>query len=97
MAVFWVVAPCSLVEFSHVTGILAASIITTRHPDDGGNKHLHNVSKLLPDYTVQPPRKQPSSYSPPWELKICLYRNRARDVRFGYEYFSAFNVCVLYA
>jgi hypothetical protein len=32
------------------------------------SKHPWNVGKLLPDYTVQHPRRQPSSYSPPWEL-----------------------------
>jgi hypothetical protein len=31
-------------------------------PDDGGSKHLWNVGKLLPDYTAQQPRKQPTSY-----------------------------------
>jgi hypothetical protein len=31
------------------------------HPDDGGSKHLLNVSKLLPDYTAQQPRRWPSS------------------------------------
>jgi hypothetical protein len=30
-------------------------------PDDGGSKHLWNVGKLLPDYTAQQPRRQPSS------------------------------------
>jgi hypothetical protein len=30
-------------------------------PDDGGNKHLWNVCKLLPDYTAQHPRRQSSS------------------------------------
>jgi hypothetical protein len=29
---------------------------------DGGSKHLWNVSKLLPDYTAQKPRRQPSSF-----------------------------------
>jgi hypothetical protein len=42
IAVFWLVAPCSL-------------------PDDGGSKYLRNASKLLPDYTAQQPRRQPSS------------------------------------
>jgi hypothetical protein len=31
------------------------------HPDDGGSKHLWNVSKLLPYYIAQQPRRQPSS------------------------------------
>jgi hypothetical protein len=34
-------------------------------PDDGNSKHPWNVGKLLPDYTAQQPRRQPSSYSPP--------------------------------
>jgi hypothetical protein len=41
-------------------------------PDDGGSKHLWNVSKLLPDYIVQQPRRQLSSYTLPWEPKISL-------------------------
>jgi hypothetical protein len=33
---------------------------STKHrPDDGGSKHLWNVDKLLPDYTVQQPRRRP--------------------------------------
>jgi hypothetical protein len=64
MAVFWVVAPCSLVEVcQHFRG---------HRPDDGGSKDLRNVGKLLPDYTVLQPRRQPSSYSPPWESQILL-------------------------
>jgi hypothetical protein len=35
----------------------------TRRPDDGGSKHLWNVGKLLPHYTAQQPRRQPSSTS----------------------------------
>jgi hypothetical protein len=58
MAVFWIVAPCSLVG--------------DHRPDDGGSKHLWNVGKLLSDYTVLQPRRQPSSYSPPWEPQILL-------------------------
>jgi hypothetical protein len=48
MAVFWVVAPCSLIEVYLLPG------------------------KLLPDYTVLQPRRQPSSYSPPWDPQILL-------------------------
>jgi hypothetical protein len=36
IAVFWIVAPCSLVKFTDVSGVLAASIT----PDDGGSKHI---------------------------------------------------------
>jgi hypothetical protein len=39
-------------------------------PDDGGSKDLWNVGKLLPEYTVLQPRRQPSSCSPPWEPQI---------------------------
>jgi hypothetical protein len=39
-------------------------------PDDGGSKDLWNVGKTLPDYTVLQPRRQPSSYSPPWKPQI---------------------------
>jgi hypothetical protein len=30
-------------------------------PVNRGSKHLQNVSKLLPDYTMQHPKRQPSS------------------------------------
>jgi hypothetical protein len=30
-------------------------------PDNGGSKHLWNVGGLVPDYTAQQPRRQPSS------------------------------------
>jgi hypothetical protein len=38
MAVLWVVAPCSLVKFTDISEVLAASIIraVTHLPDDGG-------------------------------------------------------------
>jgi hypothetical protein len=42
MAVFWVVVPCGLA-------------VSGRFRDDGGCKHLRNVGKVLPDYTVQQP------------------------------------------
>jgi hypothetical protein len=35
-------------------------------PDDGGSKLLCNVGQYLPDYTLQHPRRQPSSYTSPW-------------------------------
>jgi hypothetical protein len=38
MAVFWVVAPCSLVEVTNVSEVLAAAIISL--PDDEGSKDL---------------------------------------------------------
>jgi hypothetical protein len=54
MAVFWVVAPCSLVEIYH-------SFRGDDRLDDGGSKDLWNVGKFLPDYTVLQSRRQPSS------------------------------------
>jgi hypothetical protein len=68
MAVFWVVASCSLVE--------VYLRFRAHRPDDGASKHLWNVCKLLPDYTAQQLRRQPSSYLPPWEPQISLrYHN----------------------
>jgi hypothetical protein len=46
--------------------------MSPHRPDDGGSKDLWNVGKLLPDYTALQPRRQPSSYSPPWEPQILL-------------------------
>jgi hypothetical protein len=52
-------------------------------PDDGGSKDLWNVCKLLPDDTAQQPRRQPSSYSPPWEPKSHqVYSHRRENLRF---------------
>jgi hypothetical protein len=45
----------------------------THRPGDGGSKDLWNVGKLLPDYTALQPRRQPSSYSPPWEPHILPF------------------------
>jgi hypothetical protein len=69
MTVFWDVAPCSLVEFYR--RFRGACCLQYR-PDDGGSKHIWNVGKRLPDYAAQQPRRQPSSYLPPWEHKISL-------------------------
>jgi hypothetical protein len=52
---------------------------STHHPNDGGSKLLWNVSQYLPDYTVQHPRRQPSSYlslrghqiSQSWHIDKC--------------------------
>jgi hypothetical protein len=49
MAVFWVVAPCSLAEVYQL--------------DHGGSKDLWNVGIILPDYTALQPRRQPSLLS----------------------------------
>jgi hypothetical protein len=65
ISVFWVVVPCSLVEIYrrfrgacclHYQGALSMEAASTS-----------DVGKLLPDFKAQP-RRQPSSYSPPWEI-----------------------------
>jgi hypothetical protein len=50
MTVFWNVASCCLVQVADVSEVLAAFI--THRPDYGGSKHLRNVGKVLPYYTV---------------------------------------------
>jgi hypothetical protein len=58
MTVFWDIAPCSLVEvYGWFGGAYCLHHQVYHRPDDGGNKHLWNVGKLLPDYTVQHPRR----------------------------------------
>jgi hypothetical protein len=52
MAVFGVVAPCSLIE-------VCRRFKAMSRPDDG---HLWNVGTLLPDYAMQQPRRQTSSH-----------------------------------
>jgi hypothetical protein len=59
MIVFWDVATCNLVEIGD-------------RPDDGGSKHLWNFGQFLRAYTAQDPRRQLSSYFPPWEPEISL-------------------------
>jgi hypothetical protein len=69
MAVFWIVAPYSLVDvYRHIRGTYCLH----HRPDDGGSKGLWNVGKRLPDYTAQHPRRQPSSDSPQWEPQMSL-------------------------
>jgi hypothetical protein len=60
MTVFWVAEPCSLVKFTNVSEVHAASIIMAMSA-------THHVGKLLPDYTAQQPRRQQSSKSNPSE------------------------------
>jgi hypothetical protein len=74
MAVFWVVAPFSLVVDRGFRGACCVHHQgSIYHPDDGGSKRIWNVGKLLPDYMVQQPRRQPSEYLPPWEPEILLF------------------------
>jgi hypothetical protein len=48
----------------------------TYHPEDGGSKHLWNVSQFLPDHTVQYPSRQSSSYSPLWETETSTWSKK---------------------
>jgi hypothetical protein len=58
MDVLWDVALCNLVDMDG------------DHPDDGDSKHLWNTSQYLPDYTVQHPRRQPSSHLKSIQIKL---------------------------
>jgi hypothetical protein len=70
MAVFWVVAPCSLVEVYDVSEVFAASIIRTI------------VGKLLPDYKAQQPSRQLFQRTSQfvWQLLSLLLRRQAVQV-----------------
>jgi hypothetical protein len=81
MAVFWVVAQCrSCVPTFHKfllppsSGRWVYHECITHRPDVAGGRYLWNVAKLLPVHTVLQPRRHPTSYSPPWGLKILLRR-----------------------
>jgi hypothetical protein len=54
--VFWGVAPCNLID----------------HPDDGGSKHLWNVSQFLPDYRRNIPEDSHLIFVPvrTWNLTL---------------------------
>jgi hypothetical protein len=64
MAVFLVVTPYRLVE---VYRRFRRTCCLNHQGDDVDSKHLWNVGKLLPDFMAQESRRQPSSYTPPWE------------------------------
>jgi hypothetical protein len=65
-AVFWVVAPCSLVKFIYVSEVLVASIIRA-------------MSKLLPDCMVQQSRRWPSSMKKFHVIGSMLNRNKSQN------------------
>jgi hypothetical protein len=65
MAVFWVVAPCTLVEvYQRFRGPCCL-----HHQGDGGSKVLWKFGTLLPDCTALQLRRQSSSYSRHENLK----------------------------
>jgi hypothetical protein len=70
MAVFWIVAPCSLVEvYQRFRG---PCCLHHQGSDDRGSKDIWNVGKLLPDYTVLQPRRQLSILKQFVHLHNCL-------------------------
>jgi hypothetical protein len=64
---------CSLVEVYHC---FTGACCLHHHPEDESSQHFWNVSKFLPDYNAQQPRRQPSSYSLPWESEISWKNNQ---------------------
>jgi hypothetical protein len=46
-AVFWVGVLCSLVTFTGISEVLAASIIITHHPDYGGSKQCNGLKHVV--------------------------------------------------
>jgi hypothetical protein len=60
-AVFWVVAPCSLVDVYRRFRGACSLLQQGDRADDAGSTYLGNVGKRLPDNTSQQPRRQPSS------------------------------------
>jgi hypothetical protein len=102
MAVFWFVAPCSLVEvYHHFRGpcCLHYQGNEANRPDDGGSK---DVGKLLPDYTALQPRRQPSLYSPPWEPQVLDFvysrqsaSNFTLHIYFSTSFKTKFIICIV--
>jgi hypothetical protein len=93
MAVFWDIAPRSLVEVDQrlVRSYCLhhdRSSICRDCPDNGCSMPLWNVSQLLRDYTAQYLRRQPSSYWPPSEPEIL------RDKNISYKLYLCLNVTV---
>jgi hypothetical protein len=78
IAVFWVVAPCSLVE---VYQRFRGACCLHHRPNDRGSKHIWNVGKLLQDYTALQPRRQPPSllYWQEADTKILFWATRVQS------------------
>jgi hypothetical protein len=58
-------ASVTFMILNDVLEVITASIIRTTHrPDDNGSTKLRNMCQHLPDYSVQHPRRQKSSYLP---------------------------------
>jgi hypothetical protein len=95
MTLFWVVTSCRLVEvYRRFRGACCPPQKGTHRPDDGGNKHLWNVGELLPDYTALQPRRQPSSYSPPWEPEISIRHELFSSWGSGFNSSAVYVACL---
>jgi hypothetical protein len=49
-------------------------------PEDGGSTDIRNVGKLVPVCTALQSRRQPSSYSPPWEPQVILNKREFKTL-----------------
>jgi hypothetical protein len=65
---------CKTVYLPLVNPTVRTAQLTYR-PIDRGIKHIRNISKRLLAYTALQPRRQSSSYSPPWEPEILQQLN----------------------
>jgi hypothetical protein len=84
--ILWCWSREAWLKFTDVTEVRAAFI--THRPDDECSTNLWNVGKLLPECTNQHPRRQSSSYSPPWELEISPNYGKIVKSLFGKCYAS---------
>jgi hypothetical protein len=81
----WDVASCSLVEvYQRFRGTCSL------HHQGDECKHLWNVGKLLPDCTTLQPKRQPSSYTPPWEPQTLLSERRGFTHRNRWNFTCSF-------
>jgi hypothetical protein len=90
MTVLGDIAPCSLVE---IEWRFRGAYCLHHQGNDGGSKHLSNVGKLLPDYTAQQPRRQPSwrwdSSSYYWVTERRLKHLNELERRLFYHHLTA--------
>jgi hypothetical protein len=62
MAVFWDVAPCSLVDIDWRFREASCLHHQCKQGDNGGSKLFWNVGQYPPDYTVLHQRRQPATF-----------------------------------
>jgi hypothetical protein len=64
MADCWVTEPCSLVEVNQRFRRVCCLHHQGDHPDESDSRTSESLVRLLPDYTAQQPRSQPSRLHP---------------------------------